>query len=98
MFNVTRKNESNIVSFALEGRLDANSAPELEEALAGIPADCHLVLDFEELAYISSAGLRVLLSMQKRLQAQGSLKLIHVHPSVMEIFEVTGFTDLLDIE
>ena len=98
MFNVTKKIQSDIVSFALEGRLDANSAPELEEALQEISADCHLVLDFEELVYISSAGLRVLLSMQKRLQAQGSLKLIHVHPDVMEIFDVTGFSDLLDIE
>lgn len=82
----------------LEGRLDTNTAPELEavlkNALDGVTA---LTLDFSQLSYISSAGLRVLLSTQKRMRKQGEMKLVHVGETVMEVFEVTGFTDILTI-
>ena len=87
------------LEIALEGRLDTLTAPELEAALkqsmSGIES---LTLDFEKLDYISSAGLRVLLSTQKVMNQQGSMKLCHVNESIMEILEVTGFVDILTIE
>lgn len=88
------------VTAALGGRLDTASAPELEAALGSFLADAeHFVLDFAELNYISSAGLRVLLSLQKKMNAKkGTMVLRHVNEMVMEVFEVTGFTDILTIE
>lgn len=84
---------------AVEGRLETTTAPELEAVvkneLAGV-AD--LVFDFASLEYISSAGLRVLLSAQKIMNAQGSMKITHVNEIVNEVFEVTGFSDILTIE
>ena len=95
--NKTR-NESSL-KIALEGRLDTTTAPELEkelkDALNGVS---ELTLDFEKLDYISSAGLRVLLAAQKQMSKQGSMKLIHVGEIIMEVFEVTGFSDILSIE
>ena len=85
--------------FALEGRLDTVTAPELEQSLAeSLDGVTDLTLDFEKLEYISSAGLRVLLSAQKTMNRQGSMRLVHVGETVMEIFEVTGFSDILTIE
>ena len=85
--------------FALEGRLDTVTAPELEkelkESLDGIT---DLTLDFENLEYISSAGLRVLLSAHKIMSARGSMKIVNVNEIIQEVFEVTGFTDILTIE
>ena len=84
---------------ALEGRLDTTTAPELENELkASLNGVTELILDFEKLDYISSAGLRVLLSAQKIMTKQGSMKIIHVNEMVMEVFEVTGFADILTIE
>lgn len=84
---------------ALAGRLDTITSPSLEaslkESLDGITA---LVFDFAELDYISSAGLRVLLSAHKTMNKQGSMKLVRVNDDIMEIFEVTGFSDILTIE
>ncbi|MBR0425049.1 MAG: STAS domain-containing protein [Clostridia bacterium] len=84
---------------ALKGRLDTISAPvleaELKDALSGVET---LVLDFEKLEYISSAGLRVLLVAKKVMQQRGGMKLLHVNETIMDIFEVTGFTDFLTIE
>ena len=84
---------------ALEGRLDTMTAPELEAALKdafnGVE---ELTFDFEKLDYISSAGLRVLLATQKTMNRQGSMKVKNVNEIIMEIFEVTGFTDILTIE
>ena len=92
------KNDAELV-IALEGRLDTTTAPELEavlkDSLDGITS---LIFDFEKLEYISSAGLRVLLSTQKVMTRQGSMKVIHVSSIIMEIFEVTGFSDILTIE
>ena len=86
-------------TIALEGRLDTTTAPELEaelkDALEGITS---LTFDFEKLEYISSAGLRVLLSAQKAMNKRGTMKIIHVNDVIMEVFEVTGFTDILTIE
>ena len=66
--------------------------------MASLDGVKELTLDFEKLDYISSAGLRVLLSTQKVMNKQGALKIIHVNDTIMEIFEVTGFTDILTIE
>jgi anti-sigma B factor antagonist len=81
------------------GRLDSVTSPQLEEVtskeLEGIT---DLTFDFSELEYISSAGLRVILISQKTMNNQGSMKVIHVNDTVMEIFEVTGFSDILTLE
>lgn len=83
---------------ALEGRLDTMTAPELEqELIALLPGMMDLTLDLVGLDYISSAGLRVLLQAQKQMSKQGSMRLTHVNETIMEIFEVTGFTDILTI-
>ena len=83
----------------LEGRLDTTTAPalenELNESLDGVE---QLILDLEGLEYISSAGLRVLLGAQKTMNKQGSMKVLNVSSDVMEIFEITGFRDILTIE
>ena len=83
----------------VEGRLDTTTAPDLEqemkESLEGIT---DLVMDFSDLEYISSAGLRVLLSAQKTMNKQGNMKVTGVNDTIMEIFEVTGFSDILTIQ
>lgn len=87
------------LTLALAGRLDTVTAPELEkelqDSLEGIDT---LIFDFSGLEYVSSAGLRVLLSAQKTMNKQGEMKLTHVNESIMEILEVTGFTDILTFE
>lgn len=87
------------LTVALVGRLDTTTAPRLEEelknSLNGIDS---LVMDFAELEYISSAGLRVLLSAQKVMNKQGTMVVRHVNETILEVFEVTGFTDILTIE
>lgn len=83
----------------ISGRLDTNTAPVLEKTIReDIRENATLVLDMKELEYISSAGLRVLLSAQKRMQRNGAMKLIHVCEIVKEVLELTGFADILDIE
>lgn len=83
----------------LLGRLDTTTAPQLEASLNEvIPNASNLVFDMTKLEYISSAGLRVLLKAQKEMSKKGTMKLIHVSPEVMEVFELTGFTDFLTIE
>ena len=95
--NVTKDGETLCV--ALEGRLDTVRSPELEECLReDLPGMTLLVLDFEKLDYISSAGLRVLLQAHKRMNGQGRMVLRNVGESILEIFEVTGFTEILTIE
>ena len=81
------------------GRLDTTTAPLLEKTLnEDMNETKNLVLDFKGLEYISSAGLRVLLAAQKKMQKLGSMKLVNVCESVMEVFEITGFADILTIE
>ena len=95
--NKTRNGEE--LTIALEGCLDTATSPELEAELRkSLDGVTSLVLDFSGLEYISSAGLRVLLSAQKIMNRQGSMKITHVIETIMEIFEVTGFTDILTIE
>lgn len=87
------------LNIALEGRLDTSTAPELEAELkASLDGIKELVLDFAKLEYISSAGLRVILSAQKTMSKQGEMKLVGVNEEVMEVFEITGFVDILTIE
>lgn len=99
MLNITKNRDHDALTVALEGRLDTTTAPQLEtelkDSLDGVTA---LTLDLAEMDYISSAGLRVLLSAQKRMNGQGEMKIIHAGEAVMEIFDVTGFSDILTIE
>ena len=98
MFHVEKKSEGNNVTLVLSGRLDTSTAPGLEEDVkTGLEGTEDLVFDLTELDYISSAGLRVLLSALKKMQKQGSMKITNPNESVMEIFEVTGFSDILTI-
>ena len=96
---IDKKKDGSKLTFALEGRLDTTTSPDLEaqlkESTDGID---DLVFDLAKLEYISSAGLRVLLSAQKIMNKQGSMKVINVNEDIMEIFDVTGFSDILTIE
>ena len=97
--NINKNKIGNDLTIALEGRLDTTTAPELDEALnADLAGVTNLVFDFSSLEYISSAGLRVLLSAQKTMNKQGSMVVKNVSEEVKEIFEVTGFSDILTIE
>ena len=99
MLNIEKTVENGCVVCALEGRLDTVTSPELEHELGSVVEGAtSLTLDFEKLEYISSAGLRVLLSTQKIMNRQGEMKLIHVNDAIMDIFEVTGFSEILTIE
>ena len=96
---ITKKQNGNALEIALEGRLDTMTAPELEAELNGsLDGAETLTLDFTGLSYISSAGLRVLLAAEKRMGKKGGMTVTHVGEAIMEIFEVTGFTDILTIE
>ncbi len=99
MLNITKNTDNNALTVALEGRLDTTTAPQLEaelkDSLDGVET---LTLDLGKLEYISSAGLRVLLSTQKKMNTQGDMKITNVGETIMEIFEVTGFSDILTIE
>ena len=97
--NINKNKEDAKMTIALEGRLDTTTAPllvgELKDSLADIT---ELVFDFSKLEYISSAGLRVLLVAQKAMNKQGSMVIRNVNDVIMEVFEVTGFSDILTIE
>ena len=87
------------LTLKVEGRLETTTAPELEAVVKNeLDGVSELTFDFSELDYISSAGLRVLLSAQKKMNAQGSMKVTNVNEIVNEIFSVTGFSDILTIE
>ena len=99
MLNINKQINGSEAVVSLEGRLDTTTAPQLENELKSfMESVTNLVFDFEQLEYISSAGLRVLLTAQKFMSKQGSMKLINVKEDVNEIFEVTGFSDILTIE
>lgn len=96
---ITKNKNDNFLTLKLEGRLDTTTAPQLENELSeNLNGVTELTIDFAELSYISSAGLRVLLATQKRMNKQGSMKLVNVNEIVMEVFEITGFVDILTIE
>ena len=99
MLKVNRTVENEKVEISLEGDLDTVTAPEFEAELREVISGAtSLVLDLEKLEYISSAGLRVLLIAQKAMNQQGEMKVVHVNDSIMDIFEVTGFSEILTIE
>ena len=96
---ITKTQGGTKLTVAVSGRLDTNTAPELDAAIKeSIEGMTEVVLDIADLEYISSAGLRVLLSTQKTMMRQGSMKVINVQEPVMEVLEVTGFSDILTIE
>lgn len=96
---ISKERKESALSLALEGRLDTVTAPELEKELKGsLDGVSELTLDFANLEYISSAGLRVLLAAQKIMNKQGSMKVTNVNETIAEIFEVTGFSDILTVE
>ena len=96
---ITKAKQDSSLNLALEGRLDTTTAPQLEaelkESLDGVT---DLTLDMKELAYLSSAGLRVILAAQKQMNKQGKMVIKNVCDTIMEVFEFTGFTDILTIE
>lgn len=93
----TKKDD--VLTVSLTGRLDTTTSPQLDEELKkSLDGIRELTMDLEGLEYISSAGLRILLSTQKTMNQQGTMKLINVSSMVMDVFEVTGFSDILTIE
>ena len=96
---ITKNIDGETLTFTLEGRLDTTTSPQLEEDLKqSVGGVTELIFDFSGVEYISSAGLRVLLAAQKVMNRQGSMKLMGVNETVLEVFEITGFIDILTLE
>ena len=96
---IEKKINAEELVLVVSGRLDTQTAPELESELdASLAGVKELVFDFANLEYVSSAGLRVILKAQKAMNAQGSMKLTGVNDSIMEVFDITGFLDILTVE
>ena len=96
---IEKKINAGAATLIVSGRLDTQTAPELEKELdAVLPGLQDLTFDMTSLEYVSSAGLRVILKAQKAMNAQGSMKLTGVNDSIMEVFDITGFLDILTIE
>ncbi len=96
---INKDSSADALTLALEGRLDTTTAPQLETELnASMPTVKTLVFDLSKLAYISSAGLRVLLKAQKTMNKQGTMTIRNAGAEILEIFEVTGFDEILNIE
>ncbi len=97
--NIKKNKEGSALTIAIEGRLETTTAPELEKAVKdSVEGVTNLTFDFSKVDYISSAGLRVLLNAQKIMNRQGEMKVCNINEIVAEIFEVTGFSDILTIE
>ncbi|NLI20163.1 MAG: STAS domain-containing protein [Clostridiales bacterium] len=95
---IEQEHSGKTLTVRLDGRLDTITSPDLEQALADLTGVEHLALDFSKITYISSAGLRVLLALQKRMSRQGDMVVRHVDKMVMEVLEMSGFVDILTIE
>ena len=95
---IRKEQNGGALDIAPEGRLDTTTAPELEAVLKNLEGVTELKFDLAGLEYISSAGLRVLLSAQKTMNKQGSMIILNTRPEIMDIFEITGFTDILNIQ
>ena len=96
---ITTTRNGGALTLQLEGRLDTMTSPQLEAELsASLNGVTQLTLDLQQLGYLSSAGLRVILGVQKRMNKQGQMVVRHVNETIMEVFEVTGFVDILTIE
>jgi len=99
MLNISKEVNGNACTFSLEGRLDTTTAPQFETEIKGsLEGVTSLIMDMAKLEYISSAGLRVLLSAQKIMNKQGSMVIKNSSEEINEIFDVTGFSDILTIE
>ena len=97
--NIAKTENSKVITLALAGRLDTTTAPNLEAEIKALPSDTEkLVLDMTSLEYISSAGLRVLLAAQKQMGKSGGMAIRGANDTIMEVFTVTGFVDILNIE
>lgn len=95
---INKTKKGNALTIAIEGRVDTVTAPELEKSVnESIDSVESIVLDFAKVEYISSAGLRVLLSTHKSMMKKGGMKIVNAGEDIMEIFEVTGFSDILTI-
>ena len=96
---ITKTLQNGILTIALDGRMDISTAPDLEREVSNLEGVTRLILDFEKLIYISSAGLRVLLRAHKQMIKQGgSMKVIHVSDMIREILGLTGFLDFVTLE
>ena len=96
--NIEKIKDSDKLTLKIEGRIDTKTAPEFDETVkTSLDGISSLIIDLKDVAYISSAGLRVLLIAQKQMNKQGDMKIINVSDDIMEIFEVTGFSDILTI-
>jgi len=96
---INKSQNGSVMTISLEGRLDTTTSPALEKELNEVlPNVNELVFDFSKLEYISSAGLRVLLTAHKAMSRKGGMKVTHVNEIVQEVFDVTGFSDILTIE
>ena len=97
--NIEKVINNKTVTLALSGRLDTTTAPEFEVVVdETIPEADDIILNFEKLDYISSAGLRVIMKAQKAMSQKNGMKLINVNDDIMEVFDITGFVDILTIE
>lgn len=96
---ILKEQNANNLTLTLEGRLDTTTSPDLEAVLENELTDtAELIFDFNHLEYISSAGLRVLLAAQKKMNTRGTMIIRNVCESVREVFEITGFSDILSIQ
>lgn len=95
---INKNCEGGCLTIELSGRLDTSTSPKLEQELSCLNGVKELTLDFKGIDYVSSAGLRVLLQAQKIMNRQGSMRLLNVNSGVMEVFEITGFADILTVE
>lgn len=97
---ISKSVNDSVLNITVEGRLDTTTAPDMESEISGVFDGINQVnLDFAALEYISSAGLRIILGMQKQMNKQGGAMTVkNVSPEIMEIFDVTGFSDILTIE
>lgn len=99
MLTVNKNKQDTNLTLEIIGRVDTTTSPQLESVMEqSLDGITNLVLDLSGLEYMSSAGLRVLLMVQKKMNTQGSMKLVNVSDDIMEIFEITGFVDILTIE
>lgn len=96
---IIKNQNGNSLTISIEGRLDTMTAPTFESEISNSLGSVNsLVLDFAKLEYVSSAGLRVILSAQKVMNKQGEMKIVNVNDEIMDVFEITGFSDILTIE
>ncbi len=96
---IDKISNGNMLTLAISGRLDTSTASQLEEVITNdLVSVTELILDCKELEYVSSAGLRVILKAQKKMQTVGRMKVTNVNETIMEVFDITGFTDIITIE